>query len=681
MGQASCHSSTPSLEDPHLEQQHFRSLLLKFLAGIVPAIALVAATHFRWMPPIDAAFRLPGAALGLLVLGLLAYTGGHFFVGARKSFQAHRATMDTLIALGVGAGWLYSMLVVSFPSHIPALARHAYFDSALFVVALVNLGSALEIRARNKTKAAVTALMNLAPKTARIVRNGQEEDIPLEDVKAGDILRVRPGEKVPVDGLVTEGESSVDEAMLSGEPMPVEKGPGDKVVGGTLNTQGTFLFEATHVGETTVLAQIIQMVQQAQHVKPAIGRLADRVSSVFVPGVLIAAVLTALVWFNFGPTPKLAYIALTTISVVLIACPCALGLATPISVMVGVGKAAQQGLLIQNGDALQTMLDLDTIVLDKTGTLTEGHPKVTEIHTVDPWTHTQLLQYTASLEQGSEHAYASAILEAAKAQSLSLLPVKQFQAIRGKGVAGHVGNHEVLVGNHAFMADHHIAVEPLEARSQDLDDQAQTALYVAINGALAGIIACADTLRAEAPTAVKRLQSMGLNVVMLTGDNEHTAIAIATSIGITAVEAEVLPQEKASSIAKLQEQHRIVGMVGDGVNDAPALALANVGFAIGSGTDVAIESADVVIMGQSLHTIADAIAISKATMRNIKQNLFGAFIYNTIGIFVAAGLLYPALGLLLNPEIAGGAMALSSLTVVLNANRLRYAKTTSGPSA
>ena len=655
------------------ERTHYRRLLRKFMVAAAVGAPLMAAEWLGFMLHLDAPGTMPfWLAVAAVSLFVLVYSAGHMFVGAWKSFRAHNANMDTLIALGTGAAWVYSALVVVFPGSVPESARHAYFEAAAIIIALINLGQALEMRARGKTSEAIKRLIGLQPKTARVVRNGVEQDVPISEVGLDETLRVRPGEKIPVDGVIVEGHSSVDESMLTGEPMPVEKHVGDEVTGGTLNTSGTFLFQAKRIGADTALARIIEMVRRAQSSKPAIGRLADRISSVFVPTVLIIAVLTLLAWFNFGPEPKLSFMLVTTMTVLIIACPCALGLATPISIMVGVGKAAEYGILIRNGEALQQAGKLTTVVLDKTGTVTAGHPAVTALLPINGFDDKQLLTLAASLEAGSEHPLAQAIVEAAHARSLSLLPLSGFEALTGRGVRGSVDGRVVLFGNARFMNEQGIELGDLPTRAAKLAEQAQTPMYLAVDEKAAGIVAVADPIKPDSKAAIARMHALGLKVVMITGDNRATAEAVARQVGIDEVLAEVLPGDKAAKVAELQSRGKVVGMVGDGINDAPALAQADVGYAIGTGTDVAIESADVTLMRGSLHGVPDAIAISRATVRNIKQNLFGAFIYNVLGIPIAAGVLYPFIGLLLNPVIAGAAMAMSSVTVVSNANRLRW---------
>ena len=651
----------------------YHSLLKKSaLAGVIGA-PLMLLDWIGAMPMLHGGGRLFWFVVGVVSLGVMIYSGGRFFIGAWRSFRNHNANMDTLIALGTGSAWLFSMLITLMPSLVPMEAQHLYFEAGVIIIALINLGSALEMRARGKTSEAIRRLIGLQPKTARVVRNGVEVDVPIAQVGLNETLRVRPGEKIAVDGVIIDGHSTIDESMLTGEPLPVEKHVGDEVTGGTLNRSGAFLFQATRIGSETVLARIIEMVRQAQNSKPAIGRLVDKVASVFVPTVLIIAVLTFMVWFNFGPEPKSAYVLLTTMTVLIIACPCALGLATPISIMVGVGKAAEHGVLIRNGEALQRAGQLTTIVLDKTGTITEGRPTVTALIPV-AGDEDELLRLAASLEASSEHPLAEAIVAAAHDRDLMLHKVENFSAIVGHGVQGEAKGQMLLLGNHRLMTERGVDVAALIERADELAQWGQTPMFIAVNGALAGIVAVADPVKADSKAAIARFHRAGLKVVMLTGDNRTTAEAVAQQVGVDEFFAEVLPGDKASKVAELQQRGEVVAMVGDGINDAPALAQADVGFAIGSGTDVAIESADVTLMRSSLHGVVDAIEVSRATVRNIKQNLWGAFIYNTLGIPVAAGVLYPIAGILLNPVIAGAAMALSSLTVVSNANRLRWFK-------
>ncbi|KAF0191423.1 MAG: Cu2+-exporting ATPase [Gammaproteobacteria bacterium] len=656
------------------EMAYYRALLRKALVAAAIGAPLFLLDLFGVMPHMEGKGRWFWLITGAATLFVLIYSGRHFFTGAWKAWRAHNANMDTLIALGTGTAWLYSMVIVLFPETVPSLARHAYFEAAAVIIALINFGSALEMRARGKTSEAIKRLIGLQPKTARVVRDGVEADIAIEEVGLDETVRVRPGEKIPVDGVIIEGHSNVDEAMLTGEPLPVEKTAGDDVVGGTINKSGSFLFKATRVGKDTALARIIELVRQAQNAKPAIGRLADRISAVFVPTVLIIAVITFLVWFNLGPEPRASYMLVATMTVLIIACPCALGLATPISVMVGVGKAAEFGILIRNGEALQQSGRLTIVVLDKTGTVTAGHPAVTRVVAAPGWNEQELLRIAASVEAGSEHPLAEAVVDAARQRGLNPATATAFQAIAGHGVRATVDGKSVLFGNEKLMRDNHIALGDLPPQAAAMAGQAETPMYLAADGGIAGIVAVADPVRPDSAAAIARLHALGIKVVMVTGDNEATARAVAQQAGIDEVFAEVLPEDKAAKIALLQARGAVVGMVGDGINDAPALARADVGFAIGTGTDVAIESADVTLMRGSLHGVADAIAISNATVRNIKQNLFGAFVYNILGIPIAAGVLFPLTGLLLNPIIAGAAMAASSVTVVSNANRLRFFK-------
>ena len=660
-------------EKEAVEFAYYRALLKKAWVAAIVGVPLFVGGMSGFFPEIDAENgQLVWLLLGLVTLGVMYYSGRHFFTGAWKSFRVHNANMDTLIALGTGSACVYSFIIVLFPDSVPSLARHAYFEAAVIIIGLINFGSALEMKARGKTSEAIKRLIGLQPKTARVLRDGKEIDVPISDVGLDETLRVRPGERIAVDGLIIEGHSSIDESMLTGEPMPVEKNIGDEVSTGTINASGTFLFVSKRIGSDTVLAQIIGMVRQAQSTKPAIGRLVDKVASVFVPIVLILTVITFLAWFNFGGELALSYALVTAMTVLIIACPCALGLATPISIMVGVGKAAEMGILIRNGDALQQAGKLTTIVLDKTGTVTEGKPAVTEIIVADGIEETFLLTMGASIEAGSEHPLAAAIVGYAKEKDVSLLKTENFSAVTGQGVNGVIDGQTILFGNARLMKNNNVDISSLENKAQALSAQGRTSMYLAAEGKLQGIIAVSDPIKKDSIAAIKRLHDLGMKVVMLTGDSQRTAEAVAKQVGVDEVIAEVMPQDKAAKVVSLQEQGEQVAMVGDGINDAPALAQANVGFAIGSGTDVAIESADITLMRGSLHGVADAVAISRATIRNIKQNLFGAFIYNTIGMPVAAGILFPFFGILLNPMIAGAAMAMSSVTVVTNANRLRF---------
>ncbi len=660
------------------ERAHYLTLMKQAkIAGAVGA-PLMLFGMMGWLPSLEGAGSYFWLFVSLVSFAVLIYSGGHFYRGAWTSFKNHHANMDTLIALGTGSAWCYSTVITLYPSVVPVQSQYAYFEAAMIIVALINFGSAIEIKARSKTSEAVKRLIGLQPKTARVVRDGQDLDVPIQQVRLGEVLRVRPGEKIAVDGCVLDGGSYVDESMLTGEPVAIEKAKGDEVIGGTLNKNGSFLYKATRIGNRTALAQIVDMVRQAQNSKPAIGRLVDKVAAIFVPAVLIFAVLTFIAWYNFGPAPVAAYVFATTMTVLIIACPCALGLATPISIMVGVGKAAEFGVLIRNGEALQRAGQVTTVVLDKTGTISEGKPSVTHLVPVNGWDESNLLQYAASIEVGSEHPLAEAIVASAQEKGLELLGCSGFQSITGQGVMAEIEARHLLLGNEALMIGRGVALESVADDASGLSEAGHTPMFLAVDGVLAGLVVVADPLKHDSNDAISRLLSMGLNVVMLTGDNVMTGKAVADQVGITEVIAGVKPNEKADKIALLQASGDVVAMVGDGINDAPALAQADVGFAIGTGTDVAIESADITLMRGSLHSVVDAIEISQATVRNIKQNLFGAFIYNGIGIPVAAGVLYPVLGLLLNPMVAGAAMAMSSVTVVSNANRLRFFQPSKG---
>ncbi len=610
--------------------------------------------------------------IGTMTLAVITYSGKHFYTGAYKSLVIRNASMDTLIAMGTGVAWIFSMTVVVFKDSFPIESRYVYFESAVIIIALINLGSAIESRARGKTSQAIKRLIGLQPRDATIIRNGQELRLPIEKVGISETIKIYPGEKIPVDGVLIEGNSSVDESMLTGEPMPTLKSVGDDVVAGTVNTTGSFLFSSTRIGKDTVLANIIEMVRTAQGSKPSIGRLVDKVSSVFVPVVMVISIITFLIWFNLDPNITHAVVA--SVTVLIIACPCALGLATPISIMAGVGKAARAGALIRNGDALQQAGRLNTIVLDKTGTITEGRPTVTNVMALNNFSDEYCMSIAASIESVSEHPIAQAIVGYAKQHKLQTSKVIDFNSITGHGVSATIDSQSVLFGNERFMLNHGIDIDELQDEALMRSKEAKTPIYLTINKKAAAIITVSDPIKKDSKIAIDNLQKLGLKVVLLSGDNETTVNAVAKLINVSTVFSDVTPQYKAEKIRQLQADGDVVGMVGDGINDAPALATADVGFAIGTGTDVAIESADITLMGGSLITILDTINISRSTVNNIKQNLFGAFIYNVIGIPVAAGALYPFFGVLLNPMLAGAAMALSSLTVVSNANRLRNLK-------
>jgi len=669
-------SDTEALEEKErAEWNYYKRLLLEMSIALSLGVPLMLYGIAGGSMAVSTdAERLAWLLVGLLTLGIMVFSGKHFYVGAWQSFRHHTANMNTLIALGTGTAWLYSIVVVLAPGVVPEMARHVYFEATAMIIGLINLGLALELKARGRTSQAIKRLIGLQAKIARVIRDDKEVDIAIEQVLLNDKVRVRPGEKIPVDGIVVQGHTAIDESMLTGESMPVEKGEGAAVAAGTLNKTGSIVFRATRVGKDTALAQIINLVKRAQNSKPPIGRLADVISGYFVPVVMIVAVVSALMWLNFGPEPAVALAMVSATTVLIIACPCALGLATPMSVMVGVGKAAEAGILIRNGEALQMASRITTMILDKTGTITLGSPRVTDIIMAGSGGEDGALQLAASLESQSEHPLALAIVESARARGLVPLQVTNFNALAGHGVEGEADGVKLLLGNEKLMRDRGIACGALLERAQLLAADAKTPMYFAVDNAISALIAVADPIKEDSIAAIKRLQRNGIRVVMLTGDNRDTARAVATKVGITDFFAEVLPQQKTDKVVALQAQGETVGMAGDGINDAPALAMAHVGFAIGTGTDVAIESADITLMRGSLHGLADAIAVSRATLRNIKQNFFGAFIYNIAGVPIAAGVLYPFFGFLLSPVIAGAAMALSSLTVVTNANRLRLSK-------
>ena len=655
------------------DRKQYKTLLVKMAISLSLGLGLMIWGMGFGTMMVTEANQMTWMTLGILTLGVMVATGGHFYAGAWKAFRHHNANMDTLIALGTGTAWVYSIVVTSIPYALPEMARHVYFEASAMIIGLINLGQALELRAKGKTSEAVRRLLDLRAKTARVIRDGEEQDLPVEQVRAGDHIRVRPGESLPVDGEITEGKTRIDESMLTGEPMPVSKSEGDEVSAGTLNTHGSIIYKATRVGSETALAQIIRLVKKAQGSKPAIGRLADKISSVFVPIVMLIAVVSALVWYNVGPEPAVVHMMVAATTVLIIACPCALGLATPMSVMVGVGKAAEYGALIRQGDALQTAGKLDLVILDKTGTITEGHPAVTRFHATDDNTG-RLLALAAGLEQHSEHPLAEAIMAKAKEQDASPENVTGFEALNGKGVKGELNGQPLRLGNRRWLESEGVDLTGLQKEADAITSEAGTPLFLALGDKPVGVIGVADAVKHDSQAAIRRLHDAGIRVMMVTGDVDATARDIGQKTGIDDYRAEVLPEDKATIVSEMRSKGYTVAMVGDGINDAPALAAADVGFAIGTGTDVAIESAGITLMRGSLHGVADAIEISRATVRNIHQNLFGAFIYNSMGIPVAAGLLYPLWGILMSPILAGAAMSLSSVTVVTNANRLRLFK-------
>ncbi|HBB34472.1 MAG TPA: cation-transporting ATPase PacS [Cyanobacteria bacterium UBA8803] len=610
----------------------------------------------------------------VLTAPVLFWTGSGFYINAWKALKRHTATMDTLVAIGTGAAYLYSLFPTFFPQWFisQGLKPDVYFEAASIIIALLLLGRLLENRAKGQTSEAIRKLMGLQAKTARVIRNGREVDIPIAEVVLGDVILVRPGEKIPVDGEIVEGSSTIDEAMVTGESVAVKKQPGDEVIGATINKTGSFKFRATRVGKDTFLAQIVKLVQQAQGSKAPIQRLADRVTGWFVPVVIAIAIATFIIWYNIMGNVTMALI--TTVGVLIIACPCALGLATPTSIMVGTGKGAENGILIKGADSLELAHKLQTIVLDKTGTITQGKPTVTDFVTVNGTANSnelKLLGLAASVERNSEHPLAEAVVQYAQSQGVELTDSQEFEAIAGSGVQGYGSNQWVQIGTHRWMNELLIDTSSLQQHWERLEYLGKTVIWIAVNGKVEGIMGIADAVKPSSVHAIRALQKMGLSVVMLTGDNRRTAEVIAREVGIQRVFAEVRPDQKAATVETLQSEGKIVAMVGDGINDAPALAQADVGIAIGTGTDVAIAASDVTLISGDLQGIVTAIQLSRATIRNIKQNLFFAFIYNVAGIPIAAGILFPFFGWLLSPIIAGAAMAFSSVSVVTNALRLR----------
>jgi Cu+-exporting ATPase len=614
----------------------------------------------------------------LLATPVVVWGGWPFFQRGWASLVNRSLNMFTLIALGTGTAYVYSVIAVLFPSIFPPSFRLAgghvpvYFEAAAVITALVLLGQVLELRARSRTSAAIRALLKLSPKTARLVRaDGTELDIPVEHIAVGDFLRVRPGEKIPTDGIAIDGSSSVDESLVTGEPIPVEKTSDSRVTGGTVNGTGTLVIRAERVGNETLLAQIVRMVSEAQRSRAPVQQLADRVSAYFVPAVVLVAVLTFILWSLFGPVPKMAHALLNAVAVLIIACPCALGLATPMAIMVGTGRGALAGVLIKNAEALEIMEKVDTLVVDKTGTLTEGRPRVTSVIAANGFDEAQLLRVSATLERASEHPLAAAILAAAKERGIAAGNVSAFRSVTGKGVTGVAEGQNAALGNRALFIELGISLGDLDERAKSMESNGQTVMFVAIGGKIAGTIDVADPVKATTPEAIERLHRERIRIVMITGDSRATAEAVARTLGIDQVHAGVLPGKKGEIIKQLQAERHVVAMAGDGVNDAPALAQADVGIAMGTGTDVAMESAGITLLRGDLRGIARARALSRATMRNIRQNLFFAFLYNSVGIPIAAGVLYPFFGLLLSPIFASAAMTFSSVSVIGNALRLR----------
>ena len=668
-----------TLEEP--ANPELEDMSRRFWIGLVLTLPVFLMAMSGMIPGQPLQQALTGRALNWLQFALatpvVLWCGKPFFERGWASIIRRSPNMFTLVATGTGAAYLYSVIATLAPGLLPASMRLSggeaavYFEAAAVITTLVLLGQVLELRARARTGGAIRALLGLAPKTARRISDAGEVDIPLESVAVGDSLRVRPGEKVPVDGTVIEGTSPVDESMVTGEPIPVEKGPGDKVTGGTVNGGGSFIMRAEFVGADTLLAQIVRMVSEAQRSRAPIQRLADKVASYFVPAVMIVSVLTFIVWASWGPEPKMVHALVNAIAVLIIACPCALGLATPMSIMVGTGRGARAGVLVKNAEALEVLEKVDSLIVDKTGTLTEGKPRLITVFPLPPYIETGLLQLAASLEQASEHPLASAIVSGAREQGVSLLKVSDFRSFTGKGITGNVEGQAVILGNKAFLTDLSIDIGPLDDEAEQLRREAQTVMYVAVDGCSAGLLGVADPIRDTTREAISMLTGDGVEIAMITGDNKTTAQVVAQTLGIENFEAEVLPAGKGEVVKRLQQEGSIVAMAGDGINDAPALAQADVGIAMGAGADVAMESAGLTLVKGDLRGVVRARRLSRAVMRNIRQNLFFAFFYNSVGIPVAAGVLYPVFGLLLSPMLAAAAMTFSSVSVITNALRLR----------
>lgn len=666
-------------DDDRIEKDAYQASRRRFLIAAIFSlpVLVISMSHGK-----IAALDFPGIDWLQLILTMpvVLYSGREIYARAFAGFRHRSADMNTLIAIGTGTAFLYSVAVTIFPDAFAGAAHNGmrppvYFESASVIIALILLGRMLEDRAKRRTGEAIRKLIELQPAIAIVVRDGSEIEIPSDEVMPGDLIRVKPGMRIPVDGIIEEGVSAIEESALTGESLPVEKRPGDRVFAGTVNTSGGIIFRATKVGSETALQQIVRMVRDAQSAKPPIARLADKISAVFVPIVISIAVATFVVWFIAAPTETRFTVALVNfVSVLVIACPCALGLATPTAIMVGVGVAAELGILIRGGESLETAHRLDTVVLDKTGTITEGRPTLTDIITLKDFDEATILRIAASAEKNSEHPLASAILEAAETRGITADSAAEFRAIEGLGLSAKVDGNDVLLGNTRLFEERQIGLTGIREILEKLSEQGKTAFILAINEQPAAIFGVADTLRPDARDAVRRLKSLGLGVYLLTGDNRRTAESVGRAVGIDRVLAEVLPQDKANEIARLQAEGRVVAMVGDGINDAPALARADVGIAIGTGTDIAIEAADIALMRSDLRLVSEAILLSRATLRTIKQNLFWAFFYNVIGIPLAAGVLYPFTGLLLSPVIASAAMSLSSVSVVTNSLRLRSYK-------
>ncbi len=675
----------PKTATTQIDDSEYRDMLHRFWIGAIltiPVLILAASNLLPFLRIENFVSATSSHWIQFIIsTPIVLWSGWPFFEKAWYSLMNRSLNMFSLIAMGVGAAYFYSVIAVLFPNWFPESFKEngelfIYFEVASVITVLVLLGQVLELKAKSQTSQAIKALLGRAAKSAHLLLNGQEKEVSIQEVKVGDLLRVKPGEKIPVDGVVLEGTSFVDESMITGEPMPVEKKASDHVTGSTMNQTGSFIMEAKRVGSETLLARIVQMVSEAQRTKAPIQKLADVISGYFVPVVVLVAVITFITWGLIGPEPRFAFALVNAVAVLIIACPCALGLATPMSIMVGVGRGAAMGVLIKNAEALERLEKVNTVMMDKTGTLTEGKPKITQIIASSPGQENEILRLAASVEKNSEHPLGLAIVQGAQEKNLNLPEVAQFNSITGGGVTGIVDGKKVFVGKIKLMEENHISgIVSLQAQAKEAQEQAQTAIFVAIDGKAVGFIAVADPIKPSTPKAIEDLHHLGIKVIMLTGDNEYTAKAVAKKLNIDEVHAGVNPKDKNILVQQLKSEKQIVAMTGDGINDSPALAAADVGIAMGTGTDVAIESAGITLVKGDLTGIVRAITLSRATMRNIRQNLFFAFIYNIAGIPIAAGILYPLTGLLLNPIIASAAMAFSSVSVIWNALRLNKVKT------
>ncbi len=669
-----CGMALEPLVGEETENAELKDMVRRFLLALLFTIPVVgiAMAAMLWSARTNGWLQL------VLSTPVCLWSAWPFYVRAVQSVIRKSLNMFTLIGLGVGVTFLYSAIAALFPGLFPAAFRNAmgdvdlYFEAATVIVTLILLGQVLELKARSQTSQAIKKLLGLSPQTARrVMPNGREEDVALEQIHVGDLLRVRPGEKIPVDGVVTDGHSAVDESMLTGEPIPVEKNPGDSVAGATVNGTGTLVMRAEKVGSDTLLARIVHMVAEAQRSRAPIQHLADRVSSYFVPSVIVVSIVTFILWAWLGPEPRWTHALVNAVAVLIIACPCALGLATPMSIMVAMGQGATMGILFRNAEAIELLRAVDTLVVDKTGTLTEGKPRLVTVETAPGWTESALLRCVATLEQGSEHPLAEALVRGARERGVDAAHLERFESLTGKGITGTIDGQHVLLGNRALMEDFGVTIDPMMARADTLRRAGHTVMFVGVDGHCAGLVGVADPIKSSTPNAMRALHQEGIRMVMLTGDHWTTANAVAQSLGIDEVVAELLPDQKVDVVTRMQAQGHVVAMAGDGINDAPALAKANVGIAMGTGTDVAMESAGVTLVKGDLCAIAHARRLSRATMANITQNLFLAFVYNALGIPIAAGVLYPVTHLLLNPMIAAAAMSLSSVSVIGNALRLK----------